>query len=76
MDIIYRSKNVEKQCRDLKKAQKDFASFGEKIIAKINLIESMNSFSDIMNYSPFHCHKLSGMKCYTERAVDKHPKIW
>jgi len=60
MDIIYRSKNVEKQCRDLKKAQKDFASFGEKIIAKINLIESMESFSDIMNYSPFHCHKLSG----------------
>ena len=37
---------------------------------------------DFSTYSYTHIYKILynrytlGMKCYTERAVDKHPKIW
>lgn len=62
MDIVYKNKTVEKQCTNLKKAKKEFGNYGEDVIGKINLIESMPVFRDVMNYIPFHCHQLSGQQ--------------
>lgn len=60
MDIKYKNKTLEKQCTDLRKAKKNFGNFGEDVIQKITLIESMTSFKDILNYPSLHCHQLKG----------------
>lgn len=60
MKIIYKNNKVEKQCNNLKEAKKSFGRYGEDVIACKNLLESMGSFSDVMNYPPLHCHKLKG----------------
>lgn len=60
MNIKYKNKTVQKQCTELRRAKKDFGIFGEDVIAKINLIEEMASFHDIINYPTLHCHQLNG----------------
>jgi len=61
MKISYSNKKTEKLCTNLIKAKKDLGpTTGIKLIKTINLIESASNFGDIMSYSPFHFHKLTG----------------
>lgn len=60
MNIQYKNNKVEKQCTDYKKAKKDFGEYAYDVLGKINLIEEMNSFKDLLNFPSLHCHSLNG----------------
>lgn len=66
MKIKYKNKEVEQICTDIKKAKKLFDDqiTPKKLMAKINYIQSANSFNDIRQYSPFNCHNLSKDRKY------------
>jgi len=62
MNIKYKDSKTKKKCTDRKQATKDLGKYGDELIAKINLIDSMVNFSDVLNYPSFHAHKLEGDK--------------
>ena len=61
MKIQYKNAKCQKQCEDLNQAKKDYPTeVALKLMAHINFIKQAASFVDIMNYPPFHFHKLEG----------------
>ena len=60
MKIMYKNKDTERICTDLKYANKKMNTYGRDLLGKINLIKNMLSFEEVMVYSPFHCHRLQG----------------
>ena len=61
MEIKYKTTKVQKLCENFSFAKKELPfEVAEKLMAHINYIEQATCFSDIMNYPPFKCHKLSG----------------
>ena len=59
MKIIYKTKKLQEECQDIRKATKAFNSnVAEKLISAINYIESAESLIDVRNYPPFHFHQL------------------
>lgn len=60
MNIQYKNNTVKKQCTDRKKAKKDFGEYADDVLGKINLIEEMTSFKDLLSLSSLRCHSLSG----------------
>lgn len=61
IDLRYKTKTVEKQCTNLKKAQR---AFGQKtavaLFGLINLLESSPSLQDVNALMIYNLHKLSG----------------
>ncbi len=61
MEIKYQTKQAEKLCTDFDYAKRKLPKeVAEKLQAHINYIERAICFNDIMAYSPFKFHKLSG----------------
>lgn len=61
MEIKYKYKKTEKQCKDLSCAKKEFNERVAKLLfSRINFIENAKSFADIVNNPAFHFHGLSG----------------
>ena len=62
MEVRYKDSDLEEFCHNRKKASKKLAGYADDLLAKINFIEQADSFKDIMNYQPFHCHQLGKKK--------------
>lgn len=61
MEIIYKNKKIEKQCTNLKTAQKNFnKQVSEKLFSVINFIESATCLNDIKNMPMYNLHSLKG----------------
>ncbi|MFC6117606.1 hypothetical protein ACFPVV_03080 [Macrococcoides bohemicum] len=61
MEVLFDKTATQKICTDSKKAKK---KLGDKpaigLMKALNFIESASSFESIMNYGPFHYHRLQG----------------
>lgn len=62
MNIQYKNDTVKKQCTDLKKAKKYFGEYADDVLGRINIIEEMTSFKDLLGLPFLHCHSLSGKR--------------
>lgn len=63
MYIKYHNQKVEKQCTSLKVAKRAFCNtIAEKLLEKINFIESADSLEPIINNVPLHFHPLHGKR--------------
>ncbi len=75
MDIKYKNKATEKECTQYRQALKQYnKEVAEKIIKCINYIENASTFSDIINYPPFHLHPLKADRV-GEFAIDLGRKL-
>lgn len=75
MEIKYKNKRTEKQCKNLSYAKKDFNDIVAKLLhSRINFIENATSFADVVNNPTFHFHGLAG-KMQGLYAIDLGRKI-
>ena len=75
MEIKYKNKRTEKQCKNLSCAKKDFNDIVAKLLhSRINFIENAVSFADIVSYPAFRFHGLSG-KLQGLYAIDLGKKL-
>ena len=59
MTIRYKNSKDERMCNDFMYAKKQLPTVvAEKLLAHINYIEQAANFADIIEYQPFHFHKL------------------
>lgn len=63
MHIKYRDKNTKKVCENLCEAKKKYSlKIAKKLMKAINYIKTAESLQDIIEYGPFHFHKLTGKR--------------
>ena len=75
MEIKYKTEKVRKLCNEFAYAKKQLpADVAEKLASHINYIKQADCFSDIINYPPFHFHKLHGDR-KDEYALDVGRKL-
>lgn len=68
--LEYKTKKVQKQCQDLKKARTNFgAKVAEKLLALVNILEAAENLQDINSLQIYHVHKLGGNR-KNEFALD------
>ncbi|MQS75326.1 type II toxin-antitoxin system RelE/ParE family toxin [Companilactobacillus halodurans] len=61
MQIDFKNKRVEKQCRSLVKAKKDFPEkIAIKLLKLINFVELADNLESVINNPVYHFHKLKG----------------
>ena len=61
MDIVYKDAKTEKICKNLKEAKKKFnRDIAEKLMSRINLLQSASNFKDIITLPFLNFHKLQG----------------
>lgn len=78
MKIIYGKTQTEKLCTNFKKAQRKYGDKTAISLRKaINFIESATSFEAVMNYGPFHYHRLQGnLKDVCSLDIDGRKSKW
>ncbi|HCN60024.1 MULTISPECIES: hypothetical protein [Mammaliicoccus] len=78
MEIFYRKTQTEKLCTNFKNAQRKLGykpAIGLK--KAIGFIESATSFEAVMNYGPFHYHRLQGnLKDICSLDIDGRNSKW
>lgn len=63
IEIQYKTKQVEKVCKDFKLAKKKFNErVAEKLHAMINLLENANNLNDINMMRIYNLHQLEGKR--------------
>ena len=61
MDIIYKSKKLEKQCTDMRVTVKDYGKeMAAKITMRLNEIKSALTVEELVKYRIGRCHPLEG----------------
>ncbi len=61
IEIIFKSKRVEKACTDFKKAKKDYGeTTAIKLFALINLMMNAVNLTDVKAVKSYYLHKLDG----------------
>lgn len=63
MQVQYTNKTVEKQCRSLKQAKKDFSDkVAQKLHKLVNFIESADNLASVIAFPTYHFHDLKGKR--------------
>lgn len=75
MNILYKDKNIEKQCKDYKIAIKKYNKLvAEKLHGVINFIEDADNLMDVKSIPNYRLHPLKGDK-KGEYAIDLGKKL-
>ena len=75
MEVLYKTADTKKLCTNFAHAKKKLPyDVATKLIAHINFIEQATCFSDIINFAPFHFHKLHADR-RDEYALDVGRKL-
>lgn len=74
MQVLYRTKKLEKVCTNLKEAVKQYGDdMAEKIHLRVSQIRSIDNVEDLVKYRVGRCHPLEGNR-EGEYAMDLvHP---
>ena len=61
MEVLYKTKKVEKLCTNEKCAIKELGkTVAEKLLAAINLLEAAENLKEVLDFSFYHLHSLKG----------------